>query len=561
MTGVAERVLVVGLDGATWDLIGPWADGNLLPTLSALMREGAHGRIRSVMPPLTAPAWSSFYTGANPGKHGIYDFYHRLPGTYQTYPYNASHRKLPSIFRLVSRNGLRTIAVNPPLMYPAEDVNGYLIPGLGVPPGAARGTFPADLHAEVTRQLGFEWPLAFSEPDIPVNRQFVEKAAEYVNQSFRMLEYLMAKDPDWRFAFLQLQSTDTVLHRLWRFMDRYHPDHDPSAPASLKGAILSHYRQVDRMLDRLVHTLPRNTALLIMSDHGHGPSHGTLNTNLWLLERGWLVLKPDATTKLKHAAFRLGMTPSRFAAMLKVARSSRRFRQRSPGLSRKSRSVFLSFRDIDWRRSRAYALGEYGAVYLNLQGREPQGAVRPGEYERTLTELSHELMDFQSPEWPGKLVTSVIPGSETHWGPYAADGPDLFYLTDQMLVDGTGGSIFLSNKPLFKGNSMLGISNRVSGHHRLEGIGVLWGPSVRTGVELSGSIMDLTPTLLAMLGLPIPAYMDGQVLASALDEELFESRPLSFAESDEAPTSSLELTEEEARAVSERLAALGYLSE
>ncbi len=149
------RVLVIGLDGGTFDLILPWVQKGHLPVFKKLMQEGVWGELQSTTPPLTGPAWSSFITGKNPGKHGIYDFMRRNPEGYNWITFNATQRSGISFWRLLGDHGKKVIVFNVPGTYPPEKVNGVLISGYLTPPKASDFVFPAELKRELEKEIGF----------------------------------------------------------------------------------------------------------------------------------------------------------------------------------------------------------------------------------------------------------------------------------------------------------------------------------------------------------------------------------------------------------------------
>src|SRR6266540_5296352 len=141
-----SRVLVIGWDGATWSVAAPLAAEGRLPALSALRNGAAEGVLETVPNMNSAPAWSTVATGLGPGRHGIFYFDEPVPGTYRRRVVNAQRRTGPSLWRMASQADKRVVAVNVPISYPAEEVNGYLVAGLDTPSKALPGfTHPQDL--------------------------------------------------------------------------------------------------------------------------------------------------------------------------------------------------------------------------------------------------------------------------------------------------------------------------------------------------------------------------------------------------------------------------------
>ena len=148
------RVLVIGLDGVTFDLLGPWIEAGELPNLRRLMEQGAWGRLQTTMPPISSSSWSSFLTGVNPGKHGIFDFARRVPGTYDQELTNAARRHGRSLWRILSDAGRRVGVVNVPMTFPPEPVNGFLISGMDAPQISNAYSFPAILANDLRERFG-----------------------------------------------------------------------------------------------------------------------------------------------------------------------------------------------------------------------------------------------------------------------------------------------------------------------------------------------------------------------------------------------------------------------
>ena len=301
------------------------------------------------------------------------------------------------------------------------------------------------------------------------------------------------------------------------------------------------------MLDRI----SSDTTVIVMSDHGFGSLHYVVNMNLFLLDQGLLKLKKGAWTRLKAGLFRAGLTPASIWHMVERTGLQNYVWQVSKSTRNKVVSKFLSFDDVDWSRTRAYSIGHVGQIYVNLQGREPQGIVAPGqEYKDVCQEITAALQQLRHPTTGQPLVERVYPGSEAAHGPYASRGADL-----HVVFDGYRAIAF----PLFATDGRL-VTKQIrgdSGSHRLHGMLVAAGPEVRQGSQLDDpNIVDLAPTILHMMGLPVPDDMDGQVLESMLTSD----RPVEY---EEAVTSSGEdeagLSAEESAEVEDRLRALGYL--
>ena len=151
-----RRLLIIGLDGATFDLIRPWAEDGKLPNLKGLLDKGSYGSLASTIPPMTFPSWNTFMTGMNPGKHGIYDFTERKRGTFEIQLINSLHRRCKTIWKVLSDAGKRVGVVGLPVCYPPEPLNGVMISGFDAPVAVAneKVMYPPELYKEIKEAIG-----------------------------------------------------------------------------------------------------------------------------------------------------------------------------------------------------------------------------------------------------------------------------------------------------------------------------------------------------------------------------------------------------------------------
>jgi predicted AlkP superfamily phosphohydrolase/phosphomutase len=571
------RMLVVGLDGATFDLIRPWAAAGQLPNLARLMQEGVHGELRSTLPPVTSPAWPSFMTGMNPGQHGVFDFIRSRrgdgPGGFDMV--NASHIAAKTLWQRLSEAGRRVGVVAVPVTYPPRPVNGFMVSGI-LSPRHAEIAYPPGLLKRYEDELG---PYRIS-PDVQYKdgdeEAFVADLLALMEQRARYALRLM-QDHEWDFFMVHFVALDAAQHALWKFVDpsspprlggteggpRYDPHSEVETAAAQRygrfrqaqpKSLLTLYQKADAILARLWEQIGPDDVLLVMSDHGFGPLHGTVNLNNFLLQRGFLHLKRDVATRLRYALFRHGITPSAAYALLVklglqdvVVKVSKRARNAMVGR-------FLSFSAVDWSRTQAYAMGHVGQVFINLRGRQPQGCVPPEEYAAVRQRVADALRELKHPQSDRPLVDEIIFKEQVYEGPYAERGADLL-----PVMDGFGHIAF----PLFASNAQI-VTPQVrgdSGCHRLHGILLASGPAVRRGIELNGAqITDLAPTILYRMGLPVPDDMDGRVLTEMFEPAFARATPLQRAEAEAGERRpEHELPPEERAEIEARLRSLGYL--
>ena len=515
--GLPNRVLVIGLDGATFDLIKPWAEEGHLPTLGRLLANGAHGSLRSTVPPMTGPAWTSFATGTNPGQHRLYDWVARKPDSYEFLPVTALDCKAPTLYQLLSQAGRSVCALNIPMTYPPLQVNGVVVAGMPAPSLEGDVTYPPDLMQQILADVG-DYVLypdpgqAYSDSGIDA---FLERLYRATDLRVKTLDYLRARGT-WDFAMVVFNGTDTVCHALWKFMDRSHPLHDPAKAKKYGNAIRDYYRHVDHHLARIVDELDDDTTLLLMSDHGFGPFHKFIHVNNWLMQEGFMGVRSRPLSRLKYSMFRRGFSPMNvYDQLMRFGLGALKGEVvRGQGQSLLKR-LFFSFEDVDWQNTRAYSLGNVGQIYLNVAGREPHGCVQPGaDYDRVREEIIERLRELRDPVTGEKVVETVYRREELYSGDYLEQAPDIVFLPLRLEYFGFGEYEFGSHQIIEA------MKRGISGTHRMNGIFMAYGKAIRAGATIEeASLVDLAPTILRLIGEPAATHMDGRVLTEALTDD------------------------------------------
>ncbi len=551
------RVLVIGLDGVPLDLIRCWAQEGKLPVLKSIIDKGVVSPLRSTIPPTSGPAWSSFITGKNPGQTGIYDFLYRRNGGYGFFPNDARRRDGKPIWNILSAENKRVGVLNVPMSYPVEPVNGFIISGWMTPYTARDFAYPPQLLGELEAEVGRYsiYPSAtFSEKH---REGFLKACHQLLDLRTRTALHLMQRDP-WDFFMVVFFDTDRILHQMWHYLDRDHPWRSLDGASDKSQPVWRYFQRLDRSIGQLIQQAGDDALVIIMSDHGMGPAHNMIVLNNWLLDIGLLQLKSNPLTRLKHRSFKWGFTLRNVHEMVDRLGLAKHAEYKALySVDAILKTLFLSFHDVDWSRSKAYSFGRsVGPIYLNVKGREPQGIVNPGqEYEEVrdgIAALAEELTD---PRTGRKLVGRVLYREDVYRGPYLDQAPDLILLprheTDKFfgLVD-------------FGSNQMVQKVYRYSGMHRDHGLLMMMGPQIEKGARLDdASIVDLAPTILYAMDVPIPQDMDGRPLVEAFAGDDAQDIPLLSV----APTSSPQRSEEasytaeEAREIEGRLRQMGYL--
>ena len=545
------RLIIIGIDGATPDLMFTWMEQGRLPNFQKIKKNGVVGRLGSVPNQRSAAAWSSFITGVNPGKHGIFEFYERVPLSHDIRFTKTTFRDGISFWQYLSENDKTVIVVNVPMTYPAEAVRGCLISGLDAPGKSSPGfTWPDDLLDRIERETG---PY-IQEPGVismVVNGQTGNAAAkivESVRQRGKAVRYLM-EQYDWDTLVAVFRETDPAQHCFWEHMNK---------PGSgLEDAVFNVYRQIDEELGNILAAAGDDCRVLIMSDHGFGfRQHGSGCLNQWLEQAGFLAFKQKGGGSLISRSMRFG-----YQALEKLL--SRRMKERLfslvPGLINKVQSRVF-FAAIDWDRTIAYGDNVMPVIWLNTDDLSP-GGVSPERYEAVVADIKRRLIEnCLEVNSRNPVVEWVRHRNECYSGPWTAKAPDLLIRWKEAeKIDGLrygrdGQALF----PLYPTREFM----VNTGDHRPLGIFMAQGLGIEKNREIDGlNIVDVTAAAVYLNDLPVPEYMEGKVDPRMFEDAFFKNhpvktgnRPFSREADDEVDYSS-----EEESALKERLRGLGYL--
>jgi predicted AlkP superfamily phosphohydrolase/phosphomutase len=536
------RLIVLGLDGATFDLMLPWAEQGVLPTFAKLLEGGTAAELRSVPNMNTAPAWTTFMTGKNPGKHGIFWFAEEgdKPGTVRFV--NGGDRRATTIWRLLSDAGKRVASVNVPLTFPAEHINGIQLCGFDAPSTASNGfSHPPTAITDLEREVGDYILHAAVSHHAGAGRlgRVVKAALEAEETRVKAALHVLEQEP-WDVFMYMVKSTDQVAHHAWEYGTN---DQQWMKPV---------YEYADTVMARFLEHAGPDCGVIVMSDHGMGwrqPAVEFLNEVLSQL--GYVKRRDQArkgtTWRLHRLARRLG------------ARTRGWLKRRFPGVYARF-GYQVRFGGLDWAGTQAYCDDSRSCVWVNLEGRNPNGIVAPADYERLVEDLREVLLNLTDPETGENVVASVWRPHEIYTGPFAERAPDLQidWRYDRPV---TGLAYEGRLGKARSARAAKGFMHKLTGAHRRHGVLVTYGPQFRPGAVLDDvGLEDVAPTILHLAGVPVPDDMDGRVLLEALTDE-HAARPVvsSEANGEIAPEPAVVYTAGEEAEVEERLRSLGYL--
>jgi predicted AlkP superfamily phosphohydrolase/phosphomutase len=523
---MSHRTLVLGIDGATFDVIDPLIAERRMPALAGLMARGVRARLRSTCPPVTAPAWVTFLTGKHPGKHGVFNFQNvdarRYSGFSEALVNSSYFRGTTLLDHLSTVSDARMLSYRVPMTYPAWDIpNAVLVSGPPLPDRRRAYARPPAVEAEI----GPVSPLTHDEQEAAKRAHDVARMDACNGFEVEVFERTARRyfDAGYELVIAFTGILDTLHHYFWGFHDPDSPVYDPVAPAPLRTIIERAYVEVDAAVGRILARCDDDTAVIVLSDHGGGPAPDRLlNLNAFLRSAGYLTPARGRRTEFAGGVRRLvnrarDELPGR---MWLKQHLPERLRQRLRGLHAATGAIV-------WEETRAYTVPIYypvTGVCVNLVGRQPKGIVRPGaEYEAVRDELIAGIGALRDPATGAAVVAGVWRREDVFSGPHCVDAPDLIVET----APGYHGGFDLEQLVTPVAETVL---RKLSGSHTWDGILVAAGGPFRRGVEIdTPSLADVLPTALHLLGAPLPDDLDGRVLAEALDPTYVAAHPVRIA--------------------------------
>ncbi|MDD5317646.1 MAG: alkaline phosphatase family protein [Candidatus ainarchaeum sp.] len=284
-----RRVFLLGLDGGDLELVKKFVSEGHLPNFAGIMAGGMAEPLESVIPNSTPPAWTTVITGKNPGKHGVYAFLRRKPDSYEN-TWSLGTGSCKSLFAILSGAGRKVVAVDVPMTYPPEEVNGAMVSGFGTPNVESAFVHPPELKEAVLAASGTPYMIDVVLPDMESHdktavEKFIRDTGNVAEQRMRIADMLMDK-VDWDLFMLVITGTDRISHAFWKHMDETHPRHEPES--GYKNEIRDFYARVDGYLGRLLGKLDDESILMVCSDHGSKASYGSFDLASWLVDAGFI---------------------------------------------------------------------------------------------------------------------------------------------------------------------------------------------------------------------------------------------------------------------------------
>jgi len=522
--GTGAKVVVVGLDGATWVNLLPLVERGAMPFLGGLLETGGHGVLESTLPCVTPPAWGSFVTGTSPARHGVLDFTERMDS--DTFSFvSFKNLAVPKLWDVLTHCRRRSVFLGIPFTYPPEPLNGIFVPGPPIPRQEGLATHPPELAAEIAARIpGYTPELRYGK-----RSEILDEIYRATRNRRELAQWLMSFE-EWDFFMVTFIAPDRLHHKLWH----------------KEKIVAEYYRHLDEVLAALLEGLDRSTYVIFMSDHGFTSMRTKFFPNQWLASRGYLKARFVRRSREQNART-LMPTPRRQRSAGKVYGWRRPLR------------CLPGWKDAGWIIDRAgtqafASFGHFPGVFVNLRGRYEGGSVAPGaEYEEVRESLIRDLETIIDPGTGQPLFKRVARREELFDGDHLERMPDV---------------ISEVSDPAVRLRSNLGLGrffvdfDKPKSYHAPDGIVLVKGPGIAAGRRIEGCVIqDVAPLVLYLMGLPRLSTMDGRLPRGFFNDD-FEGWKREEVVIDAAETGFVPgahtFSEAEQEKIGRQLEALGY---
>ena len=514
MTRARVPLAIIGLDGASFNLLDPLMAQGHMPHLAALRRTGWQGDLMSTQPPATLPAWTSFLTASSPGVHGVCDMFMPLPGTYTLQPATGAMRAVPTFLHHLSAAGLHVASLGVPGTYPPETVRGLCVAGFdapGVRAVTAAGVFPRDFFPTLQRLGGWRFA-TFNEnaPGTAARATAVDALLRDLDSKERVIRHVLAMRR-WDAFFVHLQASDTAAHHLWHTYDTASPRNVLGTQSPMLPRI---FARLDTLIGNMLAALPQPCRVLVVSDHGMaGAGTTAVYLNRWLQQRGLLQFESPRRRLLQRTP---GLLLRQAAARLPTGAVGAALRHLPPAWAGR---LMASARHnvVDYRRSEAFSfeLDYAPAIWVNRRGLFPLGAVTAWRAAAIVDELEAALPTWCCPVTRAPLMESMLRRDALAATPHLLRYPDLMlvpawpggYRCSFLPSDGPGPAV----RPMAPGEFAAPKGAGMPGVHRPAGILIAHGPGMRPAMLAPMDIADAGALVYQLLNVPHPAFVDANL--------------------------------------------------
>jgi predicted AlkP superfamily phosphohydrolase/phosphomutase len=462
-----KKIIILGWDCAAPRLIFD-RFRDKLPNVGRIMQHGLWGNLRSIIPPITIPAWRCMVTGKTPGELGLWGFRHRSGDSYTDFDITTSiDIERNAIWDIIGTREKKSICSAIPPSYPPYEINGNLISCFMTPSVDRQYTYPESLKNEISGLVG-EYPVD-TEFRVDDKDRIRDTAFEMTDKHFRVFEHLL-KNKGWDFAMHVEIGLDRIQHAFWRYFDESH--HLYEKDSKYRNVVADYYRLLDDRLGRIMEMADDETLVIVASDHGAKPMEGAFCVNQWLAKEGYLKLrnKPQKGQGIRDA-------------------------------------------DILWKKTSAWGWGGYySRIFFNVKGRESQGCIKQKNLSKEIEKLKKKIKNIRGPK--GEEWNTIVLTPDEAYENSKGQKPDLMVFWDDLSWRSAG---TLGHDTMYLKENDTGPDDGV---HDWDGIIMAWKRNWNKGSQLTGvNLLDIFPTVMKYLDVDIEYFGKGRATMELLDEQ------------------------------------------
>ena len=500
-----SKVLLIGLDGVDFNLFKVLISRNIIPNLARLSKNGAHGHLLSTVPLQTPITWTSFITGKNAGKHGIFGFFAYKNNSYALKVLNSLERKSQTLWHILNRYGKRVGIFNLPSLFPPEKIDGYMVCGMLAPSINSNFTYPKLLKEKLLRSVkDYEIDIGMTMSAKDSKDMLLQKTYEITEKRIRAAKFLL-KEFHCDLTMLIFTETDRILHFFLKDMD---------GDSKYKNIIADYFHFLDKSLGELIERVSKDTTIIVVSDHGMEPFRKVFYVNNFLREIGMVSQEKKSFNYVAHS-FIEGCFKVIVNSMVKLKLSPEILKPFLPQWLFNRLTIILgSGGNFDWSKTKAYFSSSIGdSIVINLKGRQPQGIVPMEEYEAVRDKIIQEIKAIKDPDTREGIVEGVYKREELFSGDFVNEAADIII----KLKDGYIPHSSTDTEDILTEKNPFGL---ISSDHTRNAILILYGNEIKKGFSIKeATIFDIAPTILTLMYVPLSADFDGRVLIETFKEE------------------------------------------
>ncbi len=505
---MSDKILIIGLDGVGFDLTTQFMHDGVMPNLAKLCQEGAYAQMLSPAPLQSTSTWTSFITGKNPGKHGIFGFFTYKNNSYESKVSNSLERKSETLWHILNRYGKTVGILNLPSLFPPEKIDGYMICGMLAPSISCQFTYPRELKEKLLKRvIGYEIDIGMAMSSKDAQEVVLKKTYQITEKRAEAAKFLLREFPC-DVNIVIFTETDHILHVFQK---------DMGTQSKYKDVIRDYFHFLDSKIGQIINENGKDSPVIVISDHGMKVFRKVFYVNN-LLRRMGLFNEEEKSVRKPTYTFVYFCFQFIIDLMVKMRLSPDTLKRFLPFWLFKRLNIILGEgKGHDWSKTKAFATSIGDGIIINLKGRQPNGIVPIAEYERMKDAIIEEIKKIRDPDTNEGIVYSINKREEAFFGEFVNEAPDIILRVKE------GYSTDRSTKiaGVLEKESFL---EPVHSDHTCEAMLIMHGENIKRGAIINKpAIFDITPTILGLSGIPIPSGLDGRVLSEAISEKRLES--------------------------------------